>query len=309
MRTALSLLMTAAIAIADEAVISSFAESTAAPHGHGNVYAPDIVRHGGEWLMFFGGQGKDGHDRIHLATSSDDGKSWQQKGVVFAPEGVNHVNDPSVVVVKGRLHLFYTRAAQGVTDSIGHAVSDDGRKWTDDGAVFGPAAAPAWDSLLVGRPSVIHDGQQFRMWYDGRKDLPLGAPDPVAPKSATSHRFVGHATSPDGKTWTRHSAAVFGQDAGGIHVVRHGEAFLMVFESRDGTRWARSDDGLRWKAKGLLQPKGAGAESRHGHVTPFLMPIAMPAGKSFRLYYGAAAAESWDRNSIRSTDIGIPENR
>ena len=302
MRTALLTLFTAAVAIADEAVISSFAESTSAPHGHGNVYAPDIVRHGGKLLMFFGGQGRDGHDRIHLATSSDDGKTWQQQGVVFAPEGVNHANDPSVVVEKGLLHLFYTRAANGVTDSIGHAVSDDGLKWTDDGAVFGPAAARAWDSLLVGRPSVIHDGKHFRMWYDGRKDLPTGAPDPVAPQSANSRRFAGHATSPDGRTWTRHPAAVFGEDAGGIHVVRHGAAFLMVFESREGTRWAASGDGLSWEAKGLLRAKGPGAESRHGHVTPFLLP----AGDAVRLYYGAAAAESWDRNSIRAVDVAIP---
>ena len=304
MRTTLSILFTAAMAIADEAVISSFAESTAAPHGQGNLYAPDIVRHGGKLLMFFGGQGKDGHDRIHLATSAD-GKVWEQRGVVFAPEGVNHVNDPSVVVVAGRLHLFYTRATRGVTDSIGHAVSGDGLKWTDDGAVFGPAAAPAWDSLLVGRPSVIHDGTRFRMWYDGRKDLPVGAPDPVAPQSATSRRFVGHATSPDGKTWTRHREAVFGEDAGGIHVVRHGSTYLLVFESREGTKWATSGDGLRWEAEGLLQAKGPGAESRYGHVTPFLLP----AGDSFRLYFGAAAAESWDRNSIRSALLEIPEGR
>ena len=59
--------------------------------------------------MFFGGQGKDGHDRIHLATSKT-GKGWVQRGVVFAPEGVNHVNDPSVVVADGILHMFYTRA-------------------------------------------------------------------------------------------------------------------------------------------------------------------------------------------------------
>ena len=49
--------------------------------------------------MFFGGQGKDGHDRIHLATSGDL-QSWKQEGGVFAPPGVNHVNDPSVVIVK-----------------------------------------------------------------------------------------------------------------------------------------------------------------------------------------------------------------
>ena len=148
---------------ADERVISSFAESTAAPHGRGNLYAPEILKHRGEFLMFFGGQGKDGHDRIHLATSKD-GEDWKQAGVVFAPEGVNHVNDPSVIAVAGGLFMFYTLAGSGVTDAIGLATSADGRIWYDRGAVFSASPAPAWDSLLVGRPSVSHDGERFHLW-------------------------------------------------------------------------------------------------------------------------------------------------
>ena len=132
--------------MADESVISSFAKSTEAPHGRGNLYAPDIIKHRGKLLMFFGGQGKDGHDRIHLAVSKD-GEVWEQEGIVFAPEGVNHVNDPSVVAVDGVLFMFYTLAGSGVTDAIGLATSADGRKWSDRGAVFSPSPSPAWDSL------------------------------------------------------------------------------------------------------------------------------------------------------------------
>jgi sucrose-6-phosphate hydrolase SacC (GH32 family) len=285
--------------IADEPVISSFAESTEAPHGLGNLYAPDILKHRGELLMFFGGQGKDGHDRIHLATSKDGG-TWKQEGIVFAPKGVNHVNDPSVVAVDGMLYMFYTLAGSGITDSIGLATSADGRKWSDRGAVFAPSPSPAWDSLLVGRPSVIHDGEQFHLWYDGRKDLPPGAPDPDAPKSDTSRRFVGYATSADGMKWDQRGKPVFGEDAGGIHVFRSADGFAMVIESRDGTWWATSPDGVTWKPQGLLHPKDD--DSPHGHVTPFVI-----AGKeSWQLFYGAAQAEAWNQNSIYSAELEPP---
>ncbi len=287
----------------DEAVVTSFAESTAAPHGRGNLYAPDIVRLQEKWLMFFGGQGKDGHDRIHLATFTD-GKTWKQQGVVFAPEGVNHVNDPSVVVVNNRLWMYYTLAGSGVTDSIGLAISDDGQQWEDAGIVLAPTektltGEPEWDSLLVGRPSVMLEGKRFRMWYDGRKDLPLGAPDPTAPKSSHSRRYVGYAESEDGKTWMKRPEPVFGEDAGGVHVTRIGDQYVMVIESRDGTKWASSSDGLRWESRGLLYSKDSNPQAPYGHVTPFLLA----SGGSLRLYYGAAAAETWNQNAIYSAEI------
>ena len=291
----LSLLLSSATN-ADDCVISTFAESTEAPHGRGNLYAPDILKHRDEFLMFFGGQGKDGHDRIHLATSKG-GKDWEQAGVVFAPEGANHVNDPSVVSVDGVLYMFYTLAGSGVTDSIGLATSADGRKWRDGGAVFAPSPAPAWDSLLVGRPSVMHDGDRFHLWYDGRKDLPPGAPDPDAPKSDTSRRFVGYATSADGLKWDRRGEPVFGEDAGGIHIFKQRGDFVMVIESRTGTQWATSCDGVTWRSRGVLHPKDA--DSPHGHVTPFVI-----AGKkNWRLFYGAAQAEAWNQNSIYLAEL------
>ena len=42
-----------------------------APHGEGNVYAPDVMRDGKLFKMWYGGQGKDGHDRIAYAESVD----------------------------------------------------------------------------------------------------------------------------------------------------------------------------------------------------------------------------------------------
>jgi len=278
--------------LAGEFLLESFAPSTEAPHGKGNLYAPAIVKHRGEFLMFFGAQGKDGHDRIHLATSPDGGK-WTHQGMVFEVKGANHVNDPSVVMVEDKLYMFYTLAMSGITDEIALATSADGKTWEDHGIVFRPSKAPAWDSLLVGRPAVIHEQGEFRMWYDGRKDLPLGAPDPTAPQAADSQRFVGYATSKDGKTWQRREQPVLDGNAGAVDVQRVGQQLVMVIESREGTHWASSKDGVAWRQRGLLLKK-EGEREAFGHVTPFLMA----RNGIWELYFGAAAATTWDRNAI-----------
>ncbi|MGV3532700.1 MAG: hypothetical protein ACO1QR_10055, partial [Chthoniobacteraceae bacterium] len=195
-------------------MILAEADSLRAPHGEGNVYAPEILRHQGELRMWFGGQGRDGHDRIHLATSVD-GQAWQQHGVVLEDPAANHCNDPSVVQVNGKLFMYYTRAGTGVTDEIAVATSLDGRTWEKQGVALARGEAGAWDAIAVGRPAVLHERGRFHMWYDGRKDLPPGAPDPTAPKSDKSQRYVGYATSEDGLRWEKQgSGPVFGHDAG-----------------------------------------------------------------------------------------------
>ena len=45
--------------------------STAPLQGSDNVYAPDLHAWGGAYVMWYGGQGGDGHDRIDLASSRD----------------------------------------------------------------------------------------------------------------------------------------------------------------------------------------------------------------------------------------------
>ena len=247
--------------------------------------------------MYYGGQGRDGHDRIHLATRTER-RVWNPRGVVFAPKGINHVNDPSVVIFNGKFYMYYTRAKKGVSDCIGLAVSADGRKWTDQGPVLLPRKKPAWDSFLVGRPSVIHDGSQFRIWFDGRADLPTGAPDPNAPKSPTSQRYVGYAESKDGISWKRHDDYVYSNDAGGIHVSVVNGHYVMLIESRDGTKWASSSDGISWQDNGVLVPKNQ-RTSPHGHVTPFLFSDA----DGQMLYFGAAQSEHWNHNSIMRVTI------
>ena len=72
----------------------------------------------------------------------------------------------------------------------------------------------------------------------------------------------------------------------------------MAYESHEGTRCAKSDDGVAWKDSGYLLRKSEGEADRHGHVTPFLF---IQEQNKQRLFFGAAKAATWDRNVIASS--------
>lgn len=270
--------------------------SELAPHGQGNVYAPDVLVEGKRYRMWYGGQGKDGHDRIHYAESSD-GIAWVRKGVVLEDRSANHVNDPCVVRVGGVYYMYYTRTAKDVVDRIDVAISAEGIVWEPKGVALAPGQAGAWDSLSVGRPSVIVENGIFKLWYDGRKDFPPGAPVKNVPQSSVSRRSVGYATSKDGLHFTRFEGTpVLGNDVGGVDVKRLGTRLLMAYESRGGTGLSTSKDGIAWTDTGLLIKKSGMPVDAFGHVTPNLMVEA--DGTIRRIYIGAARAATWDHNVI-----------
>jgi len=126
------------------------------------------------------------------------------------------------------------------------------------------------------------------------------------PKSDRSVRAVGYAESGDGLTWTRpQGEPVFGEDAGGVHVVRVGDALVMTFESREGTRLATSPNGLTWQSQGLLVDRSGSDIDRFGHVTPFL--LVEP--ENVTLFAGAASSASWDRNRIVRMPLSAPQRQ
>lgn len=282
-------------------ILKGEGDTEIAPHTGGNVYAPDVIWDGKSFWMWYGGQGKDGHDRIACAVS-EDGRKWVRKGVVIQNGNANQVNDPSVVIMKGKFLMYYTRTEKDVVDRIDVAISDDGIKWEPKGLAVAAGPDGSWDSLSVGRPTVIFDGGQFQMWYDGRKDFPPNAPVKNVPKSPSSHRSVGYATSKDGFKWTKHeNNPVFGNDAGAVDVKRLGDHFIMLYESGEGTRFAISNDGLEWKDGGIFMNKSGQSIDSFGHVTPFL--FIDPENKRHRLFFGAASARTWDHNCVAVVEI------
>lgn len=283
-------------------LLTGTGENEIAPHGEGNVYAPSVLIDGNKWKMWYGGQGKDGHDRISYAESVD-GKQWKRIGVVLEDKTANHINDPSVIKVGNTFYMYFTRAEKFVIDRICVATSTDGVHWDQKGLALDAGPEGAWDSLSVGRPTVIHDSGMFKMWHDGRKDFPPGTPVAGVSVSSDSHRHVGYATSKDGLKWQRHGdTPVFGNDAGGIDVKRIGESYIMLYESHGGTRHAESRDGIHWEDAGWLVQKSGTDVDRHGHVTPFLF---LEDHEDALLFFGAARAASWDHNCIATLPLDL----
>ncbi len=279
-----------------EVILEGLGVLDMAPHGGGNVYAPCVLADGGLLKMWYGGQGKDGHDRIFYAESKD-GHTWDRKSVVLKDDSANHVNDPCVLKVDGRYFMFFTHTKTDVIERIDVATSNDGLNWDVRGTALAPAEPGAWDSLSVGRPAVIYEDGLFKMWFDGRKNFPPNSPVKNVPFSDNSQRHVGYATSKDGVHWDRHTGnPVFGHDAGGIDVKRVGKTLVMLVESREGTRLATSRDGIGWTDRGVFVPRSGKDLDAFGHVTPFLL-LDEKSGVD-RLYFGASSAETWDHNKI-----------
>ncbi len=144
--------------------------------------------------------------------------------ILFNPSGsdiiVSPVDEDSVWQNK---FVMYYDGTSGGTESIGLAVSSDGRHWEGyNGGIpvlTGSGVPGDWDTTYVSRCTVVKaDDDTYHMWYsggDGRMD-----------------HGIGYASSNDGIAWTRHV----------------------------GNPIFHKDDGLDWRAKRTYTPVVIGTD-------------------------------------------------
>jgi predicted GH43/DUF377 family glycosyl hydrolase len=94
--------------------------------------------------------------------------------------------DVSVLREDGNYRMWFSWRPK---QSIAVVESKDGLAWGEPAVVLGPNRASGWEDD-VNRPVVLRHGGKYRMWYTGQ---------------AKGKSWIGHATSEDGKTWTRTS--------------------------------------------------------------------------------------------------------
>jgi hypothetical protein len=264
------------------------------PPGGGNTYGPDVHRINGVWVMWYGAQGSNGLERIFRTTSTD-GRTWKPGRVVVDDPALALEQDPSVVLVHGVLHMFYTGAKVGIIDRIYHVTSRDGVHWTRLGEALGPGPRGAWDSNLVGRPSVTVVGSLWTMYYDGCSSTSDGPMDACK----GSFRSVGMATSRDGLHWTKQGSQPLVPIAEAVDVSRYKGALIMLAESPLGTRILVSRDGRKWTDHGIFVQRD---DQGRGHVTPFLL-YDEHTGKPLRLFMGLIRDACWCHNAMGEVDL------
>lgn len=196
------------------------------PWEEGRVTAPAVIEHDGALVMFY--QGGVATPAIGRADSDDGGESWTRHGDPV----LSDAEDPTVVVVDGVWHLFFTRPGE---DGIWRARSDDGLGFGAAEVVIvpRPGLAEAFDAVAVGAPFARVETsdagrQHWGLWFTGIAAGDPGDPDAGAGGAATS---VGYAGSFDGEVWERFGGAdaVLTAPADGPCVVLDGPRGTLVY--------------------------------------------------------------------------------
>ena len=142
-----------------------------------NLYAPDLVRNGESWNLYYGGwrDEADRNDRIYAAVCVGPipAGPWAGREVIIDRGEYLHVNDPSVQKrAPGDWWMAFTvanRDPAGYRDWIAIAHSRDGM--TFNPRVAAPAAEITVEGAAftsVARPSLVWTGSAWRLWFDGK---------------------------------------------------------------------------------------------------------------------------------------------
>jgi hypothetical protein len=210
------------------------------------------------------------------------------------------------MVIDDTFHMWYNghRGNRDYFDfQVGHATSPDGITWTKDpnNPVLPRGPSGTWDNSWVYPGSVLYDGTKYHMWYGGCDTL----------KGVK----IGHATSPDGLTWTKDPSNPVLETLNPLNwdfprvdfpsVIFDDTIYHMwysggdLFKSKIG--YATSEDGSIWtkySSKPVMNTGTTGSwDSRS--VSP--MSVMKSSGVKYKMWY-------WGSQSLHTASIGYAES-
>jgi len=165
------------------------------------VSYPWLVKHGDRLYMYYVGWTAGGRTRFQnftgLAISTDDGMTFQRASRVplldRTEEEPYGSGSCAVWIDAGGWHMIYTAFEPWRATASGpkacyrlkEALSDDGVNWHRTGRVVIDFMSP--DETIIGKPMLIKDPQNYKLWYSHRGD---------------SYR-IGYSESADGVNFVR----------------------------------------------------------------------------------------------------------
>ena len=255
---------------------------------YGTCFDISVLKDGEKYRMWLSWRPK----KSVALVESTDGIHWSEPPVsVLLPNKASgwedDINRPCVLKLGDTYHIWYTGQARG-RSSIGYATSRDGVAWTRQSDKPVLAADQPWEKkTAVMCPSVLWDesAKLFRMWYSGGEQYEPNA--------------IGYATSPDGRTWTKHAGnPVIASDPKsrweqhkltGGQVIKLGDwhvMFYIGFQDEHSAKigLARSKDGItaweRHPANPIIWP----GKGKWDHDACY-KPYAIYDGRKWLLWY------------------------
>ena len=104
---------------------------------------------------------------------SADGVAWEKyPGNPVLSDGLGDVWDGDfvsqpTVLYDGTQYRMWYAGYDGTDVKIGYAISDDGIEWDKDASNPVLDESGSWESIGVNSPTVVLDGNTYRMWYTG----------------------------------------------------------------------------------------------------------------------------------------------
>jgi hypothetical protein len=244
---------------------------------------PHVIHFGGRYLMYSSVLPIRGSDSREIEiTESNDLINWKNVGMMRITEVYekNGISAPGVLVIDGKVHVFYQTYGNGVDDAICHAISDDGIsnfRRNPTNPVFRPDGG--WNCGRAIDAEVFFYKDQYFLYYatrDPKFKIQLQGVA-TAPANTNFNREAWRHISTDGPIlkpelpWEGECI----EAASIIH--RNGKLYMFyaggynnwpqqigVAESKDGINWKRMSD-KPFLANGLPGEWNS-SESGHPHI-------------------------------------------